>query len=120
MPEQWPAALSNVKPQRSGFNYEKASNKAEAAFDSGRGYAKRTNFKTPDRFRCGLLFDEQQYSAFLSFWEASLNEGIETFFWSHPLTSQRIEARFIGAYDLAERGPGLWRVRVFVEVVNLL
>ena len=98
---EFPQALSHIKPNIDGFNFIKGATKAPVAFESGEIFHKKLNRKINDRFACGLSFTFEEFEIFKTFYDVTLEGGINSFMWSHPIFQNRIECKFIGEYDLA-------------------
>ena len=114
----FPQELNQIKPNVNGFTYEKGNSKVETAFDSGETFQKRTNRKTPDRFRCGIELTGDQLMIFEDFYDETLDEGVLNFNWIHPILSNPIQCKFIGGYTLTSLQGNYYLVQLSVEIVD--
>lgn len=105
MPATWPAQLQDLL-NTEGFSYDIGTTTIRTEMDIGPAKVRRRMTKSVDNISAVIFVNESQYSDLYYFFDTTLNGGVGTFNFLHPITQATIEARFIEAPSYTPVGSG--------------
>ena len=94
MAQTWPGTLPD-KVESSNFSYNLGSSVMRSQMDIGPEKVRRRMTRAVNTMTCAMLLTSTQQSTLESFYVTTLNGGILTFNFNHPITQVSTEWRFI-------------------------
>jgi hypothetical protein len=104
-PVSWPITLQTLWNE-ANFGLDAGDTTIRSEMDFGPSKVRRRTTVGIDRFTGSIYLTTSQYSVFKTFFDVSLNGGVKTFYFNHPITEAQEVFRFIGAYKITSLGAG--------------
>lgn len=89
----WPVSLQG-KVNVDGFSYSFGETAIETEMDIGPKKKRRLYTKPIDEITCTIDVTSVEYSTFYTFYDVTLNGGVDTFWFDNPITHTSEEYRF--------------------------
>jgi len=102
----WPLTLQQFINE-SGFNLDIGDTSISTTMDVGLDKKRRRYTKGIDMFSVTIDLEKDDYLTLYNFYNDTLNGGVNSFTFDHPLTGVSSDWRFKGAPNVAPKG-GLW------------
>lgn len=112
---QWPVALQQFINQ-AGFNQTFGSTKLTTEMETGPKKVRRRFTNRIDTFSCVIDLDREDYDTFESFYDVTLNGGVEYFEYNHPISGNLEEFRFLGDPVINVLGGTKFRIAMNWEI----
>jgi hypothetical protein len=102
----WPGTLPSYV-QESGYVEMPQATSIETSMDIGPAKTRGRFTRKITKFQCVLYMTQAQVATFETFWETTLNRGIDFFDWVHPRTRVAASIRFRNPrYQIGSIGAG--------------
>jgi len=99
----WPLALPQFVNQ-SGFSLDVGDTTIKSSVDVGPAKRRRISTRSVDTLTVSMDIDYTQYQMLYDFFNTSLNGGINSFLFNHPITTIPTEFRFIEPLKFSAKG----------------
>jgi hypothetical protein len=109
MPQVWPITLQSLVNE-DGFSHALGETSIRSAMDIGPEKIRRRMTKSVDLFNVSINLTTTQYSVFYNFYDLTLNGGVESFYFNHPITGVQATYRMKGQPAIRSLGGGQFRV----------
>jgi len=106
MAESFPNELQDLLNQ-AGFTQQFGKTTIRSTVDVGPAKIRSRFTKEIDRFSCSIDLEKDDYSILSTFYKTTLNNGVRTFNYNHPMTGVESEFRFVEPPSITPIG-GLW------------
>ena len=116
MAEIFPATLQD-KVNEAGFTHGIGPTAITTEMDIGPAKKRRRFTKGIDTFAVTFDINLSLYTTLYNFFNTTLNGGVKTFLYDHPLTGDEREFRFIGEPTMAPLGGSYVRVSMAWELM---
>lgn len=116
MAETWPVALQTLVNEE-GFGLKMADTVLRSDMDIGPAKIRRRYTKGVETLTVSINLDTDQYDLFNDFFYTTLNGGAKTFNYTHPITQDSQEFRFVGSPDIRSLGGGNFRASMTWEIL---
>lgn len=97
--ETWPVALQQ-KLNTEGFGIKFGDPTISTDMDVGPAKKRARYTSAPDLYTCTILLEYDLYQDFEDFYKVTLNNGVTTFEFPHPMTLVNKEFRFMEPPDI--------------------
>jgi len=116
MAETFPASLAQ-KLLESGFSYDKGSTVVRSSNDTGPNKVRR-RFTAPINTIAGSIeLNLNDFNTLEEFYDTTLNGGVKTFNYNHPITGVVTEFRFLTEYNMIPIGGEYFLVNFQWEII---
>lgn len=91
----WPASL----PQNlnvGGFQYSQQDQAIRTEMDAGPAFVRRRFTAAATQFSGVVYVDSTQHATFWTFYNSTINGGVDEFTWTHPIDGTSASVRFVG------------------------
>lgn len=112
----WPASLPQ-ELNAQGFNYTKQDQLIRTEMDAGPTFVRRRFTAAMEQFGGSVIVDATQYSTFWTFFDNTINGGVDEFTWVHPVTGSAADVRFAAVPSVASITGGFYRLSVQLEIL---
>lgn len=116
MAETWPTALQS-KLNEASFSFEIGDTLLRTQNQMGPAKVRRLMTKSVDVLSGSIDLTVAEYSTFFYFFDTTLNGGVKTFNFNHPITGSAEEFRFVGTPTFSSLGGGNFRVTFRWEIL---
>ena len=106
MPVDFPSSLQQLLNE-SGFKQDIGSTTIKSSMGVGQDKVRRRYTKSIDKFSCSIDIEKNDYLILYNFFNTTLNGGVGTFYYDHPITGVQTVFRFIGTPSFVPMG-GTW------------
>lgn len=117
MAETWPSALQDVLNQ-AGFSLKIGETAIRSDVDIGPVKVRRRFTQGIDQITGTIYLNKDDYATFRTFFDTTLNGGVNTFNYVHPLTEATAEFRFVNPPTIATLGGEYFTIQMVWEEVN--
>lgn len=107
MAETWPVSLQQILNE-ADFSYAIGDTTIRSDMDIGPAKVRRRSTRGVDTLSCSINLTTAQYSTFYYFYDTSLNGGVKTFNFVHPITGATNEFRFVAPPAFRYLGASNW------------
>jgi hypothetical protein len=104
-PVTWPSQLQDFWNE-ANFGLDAGDTTLRTQMDAGQAKVRRKYTKAIDSFSGSINVTAAQYAVFKTFFNTSLNGGVNTFYFDHPIEETQSVFRFVGSYKLSSLGGG--------------
>jgi len=112
----WPATLQD-KLNVGGFTYEFGETTVESTMDTGPKKKRRRFTHGIDTVAASIDLDFDDYTTFETFYKTTLNGGVNTFYYDHPLTQVQ-ETWRMGGVKITPIGGRRFNVSMVWELMS--
>ena len=112
--ETWPATLQELINEE-GFNYTFGETAIISQMDTGPTKKRRRFTKGIDDMSCTINLPKSLYATFYTFYDVSINGGVDTFYFDHPITGSTDVWRFKETPKISTLGGLEFRVSMVWE-----
>ena len=104
-PVSWPLALQDFWNE-ANFGEDPGDVTVRSEMEDGPAKVRKKYTVAIDKFSGSLNITTAQYTTFKNFYDVSLNGGVKTFYFKHPITEVMSVFRFIPPYKVTSLGGG--------------
>ena len=112
----FPSTLQQLLNQ-SGFKQEVGSTTIRSSMSVGQDKVRRRSTKNIDKFSCSIDVNKDDYLIMYNFYNVSLNGGVGTFYYDHPITEAQTVFRFVGSPTFIPMGGTYFKCNFIWEEV---
>lgn len=105
MPETWPLSLQQLL-NTAGFQEDFGDQTLESDMDIGPSKKRARSTHQGNSITGSILADATAYTNFKNFFKTTLNNGVNTFYFNHPITGEQTTYRFKGSPRVTPVGSG--------------
>jgi hypothetical protein len=116
MAQVWPASLQE-KLSEANFGLGIGDTTIRTDMDVGPAKVRRRFTKSIDSYTASIYLTSAQYATFYNFFDTTLNGGVLSFDFAHPITGVTTEFRFKGTPKIISLGGGQFQASFEWEVV---
>lgn len=114
--EVWPPTLQQLLSE-SNFGIDEGDTTVRTDMDTGLAKIRRRYTQGIDSVSGSVYLTKDQYTTFRNFFDTTLNAGINTFNFNHPITGDVTEYRFKGTPKYNSIGGGNFTVQFTWETL---
>ncbi len=112
----WPATLQD-KLNADSFQFSFGETSIRTEMDIGPAKVRRRFTAPIDQVRCSIDMTSDQYEDLYYFFNTTLNGGVNTFTFNHPVTQTSTTWRFTAPPSVSYLGGGNYRAEMSWEVI---
>lgn len=112
----WPAGLPQ-RPLLQGASEQGQGTVVRTDMDVGPAKLRRRYTAEITRFDIALILTTAQVATLETFYDSTVNGGVDPFDWSHPRTLAAAEFRFVSRPAYQPLGADYWRTAFVLEVL---
>jgi hypothetical protein len=117
MSTPWPATLQGFL-NTADFGYDIGETATTSEMDTGPKKKRRLFTKAIDRMSCSVELTKAQYITLYTFYDSSLNGGVNLFSFNHPITGISTDWRFAEPPKIIPLGGEMFRVQMSWEKMS--
>lgn len=112
----WPISLQDVV-NRDSFSLKIGDTTIRSNMDIGPDKVRRRMTKSVDNLSVSIWVTSAQYTTLYNFYDITLNGGVETFTFDHPITGVATDFRFISPPEFRPVGFNTYEVNMAWEIL---
>lgn len=112
----WPGTLPQYMNAES-YSEQPEDGRIRTEMDAGPDFIRRRYSATTTPFSGALNLTKTQVSTLETFYETTLNGGVDAFDWVHPRTGASVEMRFLGRPQYQAYYDDFWQVSLNLEIL---
>ena len=112
----WPSSLpDNLNVE--GYTEARVDGTIRTQMDAGPEFVRRRFSATPTRVSGSLVLTDTQVATLDTFYQTTLNGGVDAFDWTHPRTGASVEMRFTSPPSYRAFSHDLWQADLSLEIL---
>lgn len=111
----WPAGLPQYL-ESSGFQYTQQDQFIRTEMDAGPDFQRRRYTAASTLYGGNIQVTSSQHTTFWNFYNSTLNGGVDSFTWEHPITESAATVRFTATPTQSHLGGDLYQISIQLEI----